>query len=769
MVALSPRFTFLATLCVLAAFSSVPISDAAVLRLRASDAGLTEMMSSNRQTGAAAWFPSRSSHAVGDPPVLPLPKGSGKDFGDSGDGPSGSRSEDDRKTRAGRGPQEDKDASTGDNDEHNPYEVNGAVSKKGENTKVKDRRWNPYNPIKKLSGSWFGDNHDYHARASYRHHHHHHHNHHNRFRRGPRSRRRETEHDRDLSASAISEDDGRVVNPRSHRYYHGPHEKIIVSGDHDHVHIGSSPHHHHHHTGYEKVIISGDHEHVRVGRSPHHHHHHHHHNEYEKVVISGDHDHVRVERSPHPRHYHHHHYNGHEKVVVSGDHDHVRFDRSPDSHRLFEDAKAITSNHDDHVHLQRSVLIAGEQGQSYVVPRVVRRSAAQELLAVPPLGKRASGSDGVPGHIDITSPVDDSPTGKRIASLVLTSPNSTTPTNSSNPFILNASNMDATQMYLVASASNSSNSTLTPDETAVTFRILMFDVASASIVPYCATFDPDPPSPAPLTAEECTDDPVGDHQSQSFAFNRATGVVRPMWRSAQDDGRDSESSGCIGDVNGTAPQNASQSSVTDVDGSHPVPTPSTDRASTVAVLTADPSQSMASSDSSEDQMSSAQNVALVFVASNPEVLATPAEGSATMSAVLGTTTGTEAGKNTVSTAAGSSTAAMASSTPGSLTTASPMQVAVSSSGSISAAAVSFTGSSTSVSASGVVSSAAPASVTSSTALASGTSSAPSTVLEVQVVPVTASNAVSTTSASATPVVTPVNTQPYEWMFKPDSQ
>jgi hypothetical protein len=115
----------------------VPISDAAVLRLRASDAASTEMMSSNRQAGATAWFPSRSSHAVVNPPVLPLPKGSGKDFGDSGDGSSGSRSEDDRKTRTGHGPQEERHASTGDDDEHDPHEVNGAVSKKGENTKVR--------------------------------------------------------------------------------------------------------------------------------------------------------------------------------------------------------------------------------------------------------------------------------------------------------------------------------------------------------------------------------------------------------------------------------------------------------------------------------------------------------------------------------------------------------------------------------------------------------------------------------------------------------
>jgi hypothetical protein len=42
------------------------------------------------------------------------------------------------------------------------------------------------------------------------------------------------------------------------------------------------------------------------------------------------------------------------------------------------------------------------------------------------------------------------------------------------------------------------------------------------------------------------------------------------------------------------------------------------------------------------------------------------------------------------------------------------------------------------------------------------------VLGVQVVPESANPVVSTTSSSATPTLTPVNTQPYEWMFYPDS-
>jgi hypothetical protein len=47
------------------------------------------------------------------------------------------------------------------------------------------------------------------------------------------------------------------------------------------------------------------------------------------------------------------------------------------------------------------VLIAGEQGRSYVVQRVTKRSSSQELFAVPQLGKRAGGMDCAPGYIQI--------------------------------------------------------------------------------------------------------------------------------------------------------------------------------------------------------------------------------------------------------------------------------------------------------------------------------------------------------------------------------
>jgi hypothetical protein len=297
----------------------------------------------------------------------------------------------------------------------------------------------------------------------------------------------------------------------------------------------------------------------------------------------------------------------------------------------------------------------------------------------------------------------------------------------------------------------------------VTLLVEMFDTTSASIVPYCATFDPDPPAPAPLTAEKCTDDPVSEQQSQLFAFNRATGVVRPMWFEAQD-GKDSEgNNGCIGGDDQTPPQSSSPPSATSGDGDHNALTPNADQADQALItdfaVLATESPEVAPSDSSEGSISGAQNVALVFVAKDPVVMDTPGDAGASLTSSPATATGAVT-DSTASTATVPSTSVM--------TTASQStQVPISSSGSVSASAIPSAGSNTSVST--VVSSGSPTSVPSSTGLVSGAHPAPSMMLGVQVVPESASDHVaSTTSASATPNVTPVNTQPYEWMFTLDS-
>jgi hypothetical protein len=322
-------------------------------------------------------------------------------------------------------------------------------------------------------------------------------------------------------------------------------------------------------------------------------------------------------------------------------------------------------------------------------------------------------------------------------------------------------------MCLQASSYSTSDSALTADEVGVTLLVKMFDATSASIVPYCATFDPDPPAPAPLTAEKCTDDPVSEQQSQLFAFNRATGVVRPMWFKAQN-GTDSESNnGCVEGGDQTPPQSASPSAAEE-DGGHTALTPSADKVDQAlindfAVLAAEsPDPEAAPSDSSEDSTLGAQNVALVFVAKDPVVMDTPGDAGASLNSVPAMATGAETSNN-ASTATIPSTSVMATaSSTSAMASASPTtQVPISSSSSSSALAIPSAAPSSSVSVS-------PTSVPSSTGLVSGAHSAPSMMLGVQVVPESASDVPSATSASATPTVTPLNTQPYEWMFTLDS-
>ena len=134
MAAFSPRFAFLATLCALAALSSAPISDAAVLRLRVSDLTSTEMTSTGTDSEAAAWMPRRSSHEVVGAPVLPLPQGPGgsqKKYAGTSDRPSGSP--------YGGDAHGEKDVFEGHDAEDSTYDDNGSVSKKSGKAKARVR------------------------------------------------------------------------------------------------------------------------------------------------------------------------------------------------------------------------------------------------------------------------------------------------------------------------------------------------------------------------------------------------------------------------------------------------------------------------------------------------------------------------------------------------------------------------------------------------------------------------------------------------------
>ena len=134
MVALSPRFAVLATLCALAALSSAPISDAAVLRV--SDPALANMAPGH-------WFRSHSSHVTDVSPLLPLPKRPGeshKDDAGSSDGHSGSGNKDNQKIQSAGGSHREKDSSASDGNKGSSYDDNDTVHEEGGKIKVRNFR-----------------------------------------------------------------------------------------------------------------------------------------------------------------------------------------------------------------------------------------------------------------------------------------------------------------------------------------------------------------------------------------------------------------------------------------------------------------------------------------------------------------------------------------------------------------------------------------------------------------------------------------------------
>ncbi|TFY64976.1 hypothetical protein EVG20_g5756 [Dentipellis fragilis] len=781
------RFTVLAALCSIATVSLVPTPvDAAAINLRTpAESGSISHSSSFVQTRSDSAAASPSAHhatqgsTAKSVPVIPLPQpvsdGSDSDDGDkksvkgkgkeknTGDN-SGSSSGSGKGKSKGKGNSQDDD---GDDEGGDDDSKSAKKEKKG---KDKDRRWDPFGPLLQVGDFRIGDKRSPAPSVPQ-------HQHDSRFhfeplrdllrigrnRDGPHSRplvqvgahngRRDPHHGHRPEVIVKGNDDHvhyrREVEAREPihgRRHHRPdprdpeldarephhrHPKIIVTGDHDDVHVRRSPephhgHHRHHHHDKRETDIEA--------REPHRHHgHHHHHDKREadvearephsrhhaKIIISGDHDDVKLHhRAPEPEPHH-----GHGKIVVSGDNDHVHVPRHH-HHDHYGHGEVIVSGNDDHVHVGRSILIAGEQGQAYVVAHGRARSEPQKGFRVGGnLWKRDSSmqSQGVPGRIDIVSPVINKSEGERIASLVLAPADATSitasATNSTSsspadgaPFVLNASQNNQTQIYLVPvppsdsssapdflAASSNSSSPLSPNEMLVTLQLPVFDPKSATIVPFCATFDPNPPKPAPLTAQACEGSGMssggnstapavasglnmtsvdnssgGDsttygggnlgtydsganstdsasnstapadtkHTSQFFAYNKLTGVVRPMWFNGMDDGTDDGSSGqggtdsvfdepedgSMGDsgeapdegvaaVDPPTPQSAVMASVTDVQSADSEPD------ATPAEINAAPPSPSESGDSSK--YATPQNVSLVFMPAAPELGVVP--------------------------------------------------------------------------------------------------------------------------------------------------
>lgn len=114
----------------------------------------------------------------------------------------------------------------------------------------------------------------------------------------------------------------------------------------------------------------------------------------------------------------------------------------------------------------------------------------------------------------------NSPTGERIASLAVS-----TEANEENQFILNASGVNASTVYLVVKG----DAPMVDGTVMVALQVPVFDPAKASYVLYCAIFDTT--EAGPLKAAQCIDDDseVTDHGSRLFSYNGTSGVIKPLW------------------------------------------------------------------------------------------------------------------------------------------------------------------------------------------------------------------------------------------------
>ncbi|KAI5895664.1 uncharacterized protein SCHCODRAFT_02699522 [Schizophyllum commune H4-8] len=419
-----------------------------------------------------------------------------------------------------------------------------------------------------------------------------------------------------------------------------------------------------------------------------------------------------------------------EEGLAARDHDHNHdyaheHDHEHDRHHYEHD-----HDHDrdhDHHH-RRSIAIANDYGSSYVLSRSA--------------GKREQ--QGVPGFINIMSDQ------KKLGSLILD-------TSNSSHYVLDASEKNSTEMYLVSAGEGSG-----PGQYLV--QVPLIDMQTASVVPYCATYDPNPPQAEPLTVEKCYDSTQAQtHKSQYFAFDKETGVIHPMWYSDKDSTDDNTAAAKA--VDGSdAPEGSDIASVTDE------------------------GDLMSRDDSSQNM--TAQSVTLVFAPAGTQVENVDDVTSSSISSVPTSTASTATVSRTATSSAASLTAADTPSSSSSATFATSTAIsrstsATSSEPSPTAAALDVEVVPNRASSSAVTSSVVTSSVAASSAhsldaeavassiaassSAASSSAASSTTVSSTDASLSAAAASASTAASSS--MTPVTsaTAPYQWMFKENTR
>ncbi|OJT07168.1 hypothetical protein TRAPUB_1983 [Trametes pubescens] len=689
-------------------------------------------------------------------------------------------------------------------------------AKESKHSASKRAVWDPIDPVSRMERFWMGGQDGIPAHLNKRHHHHHdddRHDHEKVIVDGDDDH--VNVHHRSITqdrvARAPHDDHDRVLveghNDRVHVHDDADHDhdRVVINGDDDHVHVHRSPSPHHHADHHDEVVVKGDHDSVHFHRSPEpapHHHHHNDHHDHDAVIVKGDNDHVKVHRrSPSPHHRHHH------TVVVKGDNQHVHVGRSPapvpqpHSHHRHHDKVVVKGDH-DHVNVHsrgyrgyyssQPIVIPGNRGEKYHVHQASYQKVSQDSIRLSPKLRRDGGSsNGVPGSIEIMSTVAGSDADQRIASLVLAAQgNGTTGDNST--FVLNASDTNSTQLYLIPTPDSNADA-LSADPASsppatfikVALQMGMFDPPTAQLRSYCATFDPHPEVPAPMTMEPCTDGSSADeHKSQVFAYTPSTGVIQPMWfqgQGAAAEGDDSDDSTVPTDDPSDGDRSDDDQGGTSNSTTVDPTTPTSSKVVNVTSLqqealdeqygdaTRPPTRMASVKTLAADTPSGARNVTMLFSPASPEILpaAPPAQDKVAVPA-----SSTDLVTSSAASVSGTATSTATSDTSTTITTTSSATASVAMETSTSSDTSSGAASTTS----SLASSSASSTVTESTTSASATASS---AFEVKVYnpyaedsdsinssATTSFSSTSTPTASAT--MTPVSTAPYEWMFKQGS-
>ncbi|KAJ7780310.1 hypothetical protein DFH07DRAFT_1055921 [Mycena maculata] len=212
-------------------------------------------------------------------------------------------------------------------------------------------------------------------------------------------------------------------------------------------------------------------------------------------------------------------------------------------------------------------LVKRQQGQArFDMSRATRSHVGSEITTGDPRFHKSVRRDDPPqapcnqtGVVSITSPNG--------------SPNSTTNSTTMGHLVLNCS---PTPYVLDASEKNSTTFTMVPygnNTNTVVLQVPIDGCVSQNTTsprtdagPYCATYNPNPPQPEPLTVQKCNT----ATSSQQFYYDPTTGVVQPMWYTSPGNGT-ADAASAVNDqeVNDSDDSDSDDESITSRDAPSP--------------------------------------------------------------------------------------------------------------------------------------------------------------------------------------------------------